>query len=171
MNVQTNKIHEQFSEAIYFWKLDVLYADLSVIKGKSLSKTEKLHLRGLLCGYSPTEIAEKLSKNVRGVESDLCSTIYHYVKVLVNKEQQKVENWRNIVEWLEKAGYKIPIEPETSEIHQKKGSEIPIDALSGLIRINQTNHNTKQGVIFEINVRIIATMPTDGKTNLPDNEK
>jgi len=170
MNTQANKTREQFNEAVYFWKLDVLYADLAAIKGKSLSKTEKLHLRGLLCGCSPTEIAEKLNKNVRGIESDLCSTIYHYVKVLVNKEHQKMENWRNIVEWLEKFGYKIPIEPKTQESNQKKGAEIPIDMLNGFIRINQIN-NAEKAVVFEINVRVIATMPTDGKANAPDDDE
>jgi len=156
----SDKIREQFDAAIYFWKLDELYADLAAIKGKSLSKTEKLHLRGLLCGHSPAEIAEKLYKSVRGTESDLCSTIYHYVKILVNKEQQTMENWRNISEWLEKAGYKIPIESDNHESNQQQKLKIPVDMLSSLVKINQINNNDR-GVVFEINIRVIALMPTD----------
>lgn len=160
----SDKTREQFETALYFWKLDALYADLAVIKGRSLSKTEKLHLRGLLCGHSPAEIAEKLYKSVRGTESDLCSTIYHYVKILVNKEHQTMENWRNISEWLEKAGYKIPIESDNHEVGQTKGFEIPIDMLNSLIKINQMN-NTDRGIVFEINIRVIASMPTDAEKN------
>jgi len=97
---------EQFTQASNHWDLETLYTDLASAKGKRLTPVEKLHLRGLLCGYSPTEIAEKLGKNVKGVETDLCATLYRYVKSLVNKCNEKIENWRNITEWLEEAGYK-----------------------------------------------------------------
>jgi len=158
----SDKTREQFESAIYFWKLDELYADLALVKGKSLSKTEKLHLRGLLCGNSPAEIAQKLYKSVRGTESDLCSTIYHYVKILLKKDQKAMENWRNISEWLEEAGYKIPVESSEQETNQKKVIEIPVDKLNSLIKINQI-HNNDKGVVFEINIRVIASMPTDDK--------
>jgi hypothetical protein len=163
----SNKTREQFDAAIYFWKLDALYADLAFVKGKSLSKTEKLHLRGLLCGNSPAEIAQKLHKSVRGTESDLCSTIYHYVKILLKKDQKTMENWRNISEWLEKAGYKIPVESDSQESNQSEEVEIPVDMLNSLIKINQIHNNKDRGVVFEINVRIIATLPTDDKKDKP----
>ena len=40
------------------------------------------------------------------METDLCATIYRYVKGFVGKGIEKIENWRNIAEWLEDAGYK-----------------------------------------------------------------
>ena len=67
---------EQFTEASNHWDLETLYADLASAKGKRLTPVEKLHLRGLLCGYSPAEIAEKLGKDAKGVESDLCASVY-----------------------------------------------------------------------------------------------
>ncbi|MEG4984655.1 helix-turn-helix domain-containing protein [Microcoleus sp. BR0-C5] len=97
---------EQFTEAANYWDLETLYADLASAKGKRLTPMEKRHLRGLLCGYSPSEIAEKLQKTPKGVETDLCATLYKYVKSLVGKGIEKIENWRNITEWLEDAGYK-----------------------------------------------------------------
>jgi hypothetical protein len=112
---------EQFTQAANHWDLETLYADLASAKGKRLTPVEKLHLRGLLCGYSPTEIAEKLGKNVKGVETDLCATLYRYVKSLVDKCSAKIENWRNITEWLEEAGYKtqsaakLPVSTRLSE--------------------------------------------------------
>ena len=32
--------------------------------------------------------------------------LYQYVKSLVSRSEEKVENWRNICQWLEEAGYK-----------------------------------------------------------------
>ena len=96
---------DYFREAQTEWDLKTLYQDLASAKGKRLTPMEKLHLRGLLCGHSPAEIAEKLGKTVKGVETDLCATVYRYVKALLSKGNSKIENWRNICEWLENAGY------------------------------------------------------------------
>lgn len=98
--------NEQFNQAANHWDLETLYTDLASAKGKRLTPMEKLHLRGLLCCFSPTEIAEKLQKTPKGVETDLCATLYKYVKSLVSKSTDKIENWRNIAEWLDDAGYK-----------------------------------------------------------------
>ena len=104
---------EQFAQAANHWDLETLYTDLASVKGKRLTPVEKLHLRGLLCGYSPSEIAEKLGKNGKGVETDLCATVYRYVKSLVDKCNEKIENWRNITEWLDDAGYKAQTRSST----------------------------------------------------------
>ncbi|MEH1779479.1 MAG: helix-turn-helix domain-containing protein [Nostoc sp.] len=98
--------NEPFTQAANSWDLETLYSDLSSVKGKCLTPVEKRHLRGLLCGCSPAEIADKLGKNGKGVETDLCATVYRYVKSLLDKSDEKLENWRNISEWLDDAGYK-----------------------------------------------------------------
>ncbi|WP_445172418.1 NACHT C-terminal helical domain 2-containing protein [Microcoleus sp.] len=105
-----------FAEAATNWDLQKLYKDLAVAKRefaphkrRVLTDTEKKHLRGLLCGYSPAEMAEKLYKNSRGVEADLCSTIYQYVEQLTKKPLNTLKNWRDIPQWLEQTGYKIPV--------------------------------------------------------------
>ncbi len=100
-------IDDPFTEAEFNWNLIRLYKALAIAKGEHLTPVEKLHLRGLLCGYSPAEIAQQLEKKTKGVEVDLSKTIYQYVKILVNKSEE-VNNWRNISEWLDQAGYKIP---------------------------------------------------------------
>jgi hypothetical protein len=97
---------EQFAQAANYWDLETLYTDLASAKGKRLTPVEKLHLRGLLCGHSPAEIAEQLGKSVKGVEVEFCNTLYPYVKNLVGKRDEKVDNWRNICEWLQEAGYR-----------------------------------------------------------------
>lgn len=100
--------NEPFAQAAQQWDLKTLYTDLAFTKGKPLTPVEKTHLRGLLCGCSPSEIAEKLNKNANGVETDLCATVYRYVKSLLDKNNGRIDNWRNISLWLEDAGYKHP---------------------------------------------------------------
>jgi hypothetical protein len=97
---------ERFTEAENFWDLERLYTDLGKAKGKPLTAKEKLYLRGLLCGYGPAEMAKKCHKSANGLKVHLSKTLYQYVKVLVNKENDKLENWTNIREWLEEIGYK-----------------------------------------------------------------
>ncbi|MCZ8247392.1 MAG: helix-turn-helix domain-containing protein [Microcystis sp. LE19-195.1E] len=104
----TTMHNEPFTQAAQQWDLQTLYADLTFAKGKPLTPVEKTHLRGLLCGCSPSEIAEKLHKNPNGVETDLCATVYRYVKNLLDKNNGRIDNWRNITQWLEEAGYKHP---------------------------------------------------------------
>ncbi len=137
--------NDRFVEAESRWDLKTLYADLAAVKGKPLTPVEKLHLRGLLCGNSPAEIAEKLQKNPKGVETDLCATIYRYVKGFVGKGIEKIENWRNIAEWLEDAGYKT-----------QSSAKFPVkDLLPQDCVVNVTNINIdKNQIVFFINLRI-----------------
>ena len=60
----------------------------------------------MLCGYRPVEIAARLVKTAKGVEVDLCNTLYRYVETLTGRSTNTVENWRDIVDWLQAAGYK-----------------------------------------------------------------
>jgi hypothetical protein len=144
--------NDRFPEAARDWDLETLYTDLASAKGKRLTPTEKQHLRGLLCGYSPAEIAETLSKNPKGIAVDFCNTLYQYVKNLVGKADEKVENWRKICEWLEDAGYKTQSSPEP-----ESG-----DCLSAKIIIKKANVVLdKNQIIVDINLRIVASSPSE----------
>ncbi|MBD2344854.1 helix-turn-helix domain-containing protein [Anabaena subtropica] len=145
---------EHFGEAASEWDLETLYTDLASAKGKRLTPVEKLHLRGLLCGHSPAEIAEKLSKNGKGVETDLCATVYKYVKGLVDKSNGKVENWRNISEWLEEAGYK--------SLSSAKVQGLELLPEKSIVNITNINIEKNQ-IVFLINLRI----PTQLSSDLP----
>lgn len=138
---------EQFAQAANHWDLETLYADLASAKGKRLTPVEKLHLRGLLCGYSPTEIAEKLGKNVKGVETDLCATLYRYVKNLLDKCNEKIENWRNITEWLEDAGYRTQ-----SSVKLPVSNCLPESSVVNITNISCESNQIKIGVYLQITV-------------------
>ncbi|MBW4573929.1 MAG: hypothetical protein KME08_01440 [Aphanothece sp. CMT-3BRIN-NPC111] len=104
---------EPFAQAATDWELEKLYANLASAKQevaphkkKGLTEVEKQHLRGLLCGYSPAEIASQLVKRAKSVEVDLCNTLYRYAENLTGRPLNTLENWRDIVEWLEAAGYR-----------------------------------------------------------------
>jgi len=87
---------EHFALAKQHWDLENLYIDLASAKGKNLTPIEKIHLCGLLCGYSPAEIAEKLHKSVNGIEVDFSNTIYQYVKHLLNRSDEKIDKQNNL---------------------------------------------------------------------------
>ncbi|KHD08301.1 hypothetical protein PN36_27365 [Candidatus Thiomargarita nelsonii] len=141
---------EQFTQAENNWNLEILYTDLASAKGKNLTPVEKRHMRGLLCGYSPVEIAQALDKNSRGLEVDLCNTLYQYVKTLVNRENEKVENWRNICEWLEDAGYKTQ---QTTP--SQSNNSVPVDAKVHIENMNIGHHK------IEISIKLVASLPSD----------
>lgn len=109
---------EPFAQATTDWDLERLYTDLASAKQKvaphkkkGLTDVEKLHLRGLLCGYSPSEIASQLIKTAKGVEVDLSNTLYRYAETLTGRPLNTLENWRNIVDWLEVGGYRQEVSP------------------------------------------------------------
>jgi hypothetical protein len=151
--------NEQFTQSFNEWDLESLYTDLASAKGRRLTPIEKLHLRGLLSGHSPSEIAEKLSKSVKGVEVDLCSTLYQYVKSLVGKSNGKVDNWRSITEWLEGAGYK---KQSTVEVQSDDHFSVKILVKKANIILE------KNQIMVDINLRIIA--PTSPDSDLVDQE-
>jgi hypothetical protein len=151
---------EQFSQALQHWDVETLYIDLASAKGRRLTPVEKLHLRGLLCGYSPAEIAEKLHKSVKGVEAEVSVSVYRYVKSLVGKRTEKVDNWRNITEWLEDAGYKT----EFSVAEQIKNS-IPVDILGKIANIRVE----KDKITIEIDLRKANSLPSQPETEEVEN--
>jgi hypothetical protein len=157
---------ENFDQAEIEWNLDQLYGDLAIAKGKisfnlhyskGLTETEKLHLRGLLCGYSPTEIATKLFKKKQGVQVDLCKTVYKYVKELVGNSADSVENWRDITVWLEQAGYKNMVE-DANENNIDWGEAPEINAFYG----RTTELATLQKWIVQDHCRLVGLLGMGG---------
>jgi NB-ARC domain len=103
---------ETFIEAASIWHLDKLYGDLAVAKkqefssAEGLTATEKIHLCGLLCGYSPKEIAVRRNRSIQATQVELCKTIYRYVEELTGNPRNSIDNWRTIIDWLTVAGYR-----------------------------------------------------------------
>ncbi|MDM9385252.1 NB-ARC domain-containing protein [Chlorogloeopsis sp. ULAP01] len=105
------KIEEEFIEANTHWEIEKLYVDLALAKGKALTPVEKKFLRGLLCGFSPAEIASKVyeSRSSSTVRVYLSNGLYKYIEDLVSNQagySVKVKNWSRVTYLLEKAGYK-----------------------------------------------------------------
>lgn len=109
--VSGNHVEEEFAEAQNIWKLDKLYLDLAAVKKKSLTPVEKTLLRGLLCGYSPAEIATVVyqSRSSSTVRVYLSNGLYKYLEEMLSTqtgEPVKIQNWSRVSQLLEKAGYK-----------------------------------------------------------------
>ena len=143
--------NDRFPEAARDWDLETLYTDLASAKGKPHAHRETTSTATLRLD-SPAEIAETLSKNPKGIAVDFCNTLYQYVKNLVGKADEKVENWRKICEWLEEAGYKTQLSPEP-----ESGDCLPIKFL-----IKKANVVVdKNQIIVDINLRIVASSPSE----------
>lgn len=153
-----------FSEATNLWDLQTLYMDMGQAKSKPLTPMEKTHLRALLCGLSPSEIADRLGKSIKGVEVDLSNTLYHYTKQLVGKADEKVDNWRNICEWLEEAGYKIepPIDL-TLDSDTSDTSDTTVDyELPAKLIINKASIVLDQNqIVVNISLKITTNLKGD----------
>ncbi|MBE9116463.1 hypothetical protein IQ249_11185 [Lusitaniella coriacea LEGE 07157] len=100
-------LHTQiFQQAQDNWKLEQLYQDLTTAKQEYCGKRKKLTpvemscLRGLLCGYSPPEIATELNREPRGLRVDLSRGLYRYVEVLAQRESNELNDWRDVASWL-----------------------------------------------------------------------
>lgn len=106
-----NQSDLDFAEAKNHWNLEKLYIDLATIKGKGLTPLEKKLLRGLLCGYSPAELAEKIYKNRKSntIRVYLSNGLYKYIQELISQSSHNsiiLKNWSRITNLLEDAGYK-----------------------------------------------------------------
>ena len=139
-------INKQFIEAENAFDLDRLYADLATVKGNGLTANEKAYLRGLLCGYSPATMADKLNKAKNTVAVDLSTSIYQYIKLLLNKKSNKISHWRNVSDWLKEAGYKKSFE------EVKMITTLPAQATVNIETIK------KDQILIEVNIRMIASL-------------
>jgi hypothetical protein len=107
----SSQIEEEFIEAKNNWELEKLYVDLGSAKGKSLTPVEKKFLRGLLCGFSPAEIASTVyqSRSSSTVRVYLSNGLYKYIEEMLSERAGysiKVKSWSRVTQLLEKAGYK-----------------------------------------------------------------
>lgn len=102
-----------FTQAATEWDLDTLYRDLAIAKqqltgkAKPLTPLEISCLQGLLCGYGPNELAVELKREPRGLRVDLSRGLYRYVEVLTERSLNTLKDWREVAEWLTKAGYRV----------------------------------------------------------------
>ncbi|BAP56025.1 hypothetical protein THII_1728 [Thioploca ingrica] len=153
-------INKQFVEAEKAFDLDRLYEDLAAVKGKGLTTTEKAYLRGLLCDCSPATMADKLNKAKNTVAVNLSNTLYPYLKMLLNRGTCRINHWRNVGEWLRKAGYERSFEPITMI------TTLPAQATVNIEKIK------KDQLLINVNIRMIASLsPHTYYVNLIDDDE
>ncbi len=104
-----------FQEAKDNWDLERLYIRLTKAKQMNTSKAakitsiEKAILRGFLCYHSPKHIAFNLNWTLNSLRVELTRGLYRYIEVLTDHELNSIGNWRDIVQWLDRTGYKTCI--------------------------------------------------------------
>ena len=75
---------------------------------KQLTELQKTILRGLLCDYSPEQIAIVLPQGMHQSLVNITWNLHKCVKYLVGIESKTVESYRDIPRWLAIAGFKFP---------------------------------------------------------------
>ncbi len=158
--------NEMFTEAAHDWDLPRLYQALAKAKQevshrarKGLTEREKLFLRGLLCGYSPAEIAGKLHQSRKGVEVYVSKTLYQYFKKMADVPNDKnVGNWRNINNWLDDAGYK-----NNSGFSGSLNKYLKTESLAKIVNIGVFQDQKDSVTIdIDINIRVSILSQLDG---------
>lgn len=148
------KKKQLFAEAAQYCDLERLYKALADAKRKispqarkGLTDTEKLYLQGLLCGHSPAEMAQLLNLSPKSVEVFVCKTLYQYVKNLVGKpSEEPAGNWRNVLSWLEDAGYRTQ-----PSVEYNFNGRLPTDALVNIVHMGFENQHT---LTIDINLKL-----------------
>lgn len=127
---------DPFDRANETWNLEKLYRDLAEAKRQYCGKLKKLTpvemacLRGLLCGFSPPEIAAELNREPRGLRVDLSRGLYRYVEVLTQREANQLKDWRDVADWLSAYQTHSPIADDSAikivDIALGGSSQIPV---------------------------------------------
>lgn len=164
----TTEKTDPFKEAEIKWDLERLHADLAKVKGASLSPVEQLHLRGLLCGHSSAELAGMRVRDTRGLQSEVCKTVRHYVKELMGQIDvggpvPKRMSSEKMLEVLNIAGYGRQLRAFPEE------KTLPIDALEGLIKIvGNGNHHSAN---MRVEIRLVTSITAEEIIKLLTNSK
>ena len=100
-----------FSEVDNHWDLSKLYEQVEYVKRqqtgqKQLTVVEKACLRGLLCGYSPEQIAGYFLEEPYGLIINLIWRLHRSIQTMTGREPQEIESYQDIPNWLEAAGYR-----------------------------------------------------------------
>jgi multidrug efflux pump subunit AcrA (membrane-fusion protein) len=104
-----------FLEAANNWDLNRLYLAIDFVKQKQLDRDrltplEKAILRGLLCNYSPIQIATQLPGESVGLIINLALRLYRCIEAIAGKQFKEIDSYKYIPDSLEAAGYKQTIE-------------------------------------------------------------
>ena len=111
--VNPKRDEELFPQAAQNWDLPVIYEQIEAAKQelfgeKQLTELQKTILRGLLCDYSPEQIAIVLPQGMHQSLVNITWNLHKCVKYLVGIESKTVESYRDIPRWLAIAGFKFP---------------------------------------------------------------
>ena len=176
--VNPNHDEELFPQAAQNWDLPVIYEQIEVAKQelfgeKQLTELQKTILRGLLCDYSPEQIAIVLPQGMHQSLVNITWNLHKCVKYLVGIESKTVESYRDIPRWLAIAGFKFPAQfdarseqPSSSQTTivqnitresaqeslpqpESRTSQMPTEVRVTAEEITPNNNNTKAQVVPE----------------------
>ncbi|MDJ0578194.1 MAG: HlyD family efflux transporter periplasmic adaptor subunit, partial [Xenococcaceae cyanobacterium MO_234.B1] len=154
-NFEEDLFEDIFAEAATEWELQRLYQNIEATKQeqfgqKSLTPVQKACLRGLLCGYSPEKIASQLPEELQASSEGLTWRMCRCIQTMTGHKPQELESYTDIFQWLEAAGYKKTLQPNTPELQKphdlarsdRRRMELPT-SVSDRIQITPETENSK----------------------------
>ncbi|WP_377477542.1 MAG: hypothetical protein P2A85_03455 [Microcoleus anatoxicus] len=86
----------------------------------------------------------------------MCKTLYQYFKGIPETPSDDVGNWRNVHQWLDKAGYKVDLSGNSTV-----GKSLPKDAKIHITDINFFNDSENNNATISIDINIKLSFPSD----------
>ncbi|MDJ0591478.1 MAG: HlyD family efflux transporter periplasmic adaptor subunit [Pleurocapsa sp. MO_226.B13] len=131
---------ELFVEANNNLHLKQLYNRIETIKiqqqQQPLTDLEKVCLRGLLCGYTPDKIAQKLVEELDPFLIHVTFwTLFRYIQIMAGREEERITNYQDIISSLEASGYKTD-NADTILINGNEQKNFPSDLIRAEVKPN-----------------------------------
>ncbi|MGB5635802.1 MAG: HlyD family efflux transporter periplasmic adaptor subunit [Waterburya sp.] len=145
--VNPNHEEELFAQAEQDWNLPVIYEQVEAAKQelfgeKQLTALQKTILRGLLCDYSPEQIAIVLPQGMHQSLVNITWNLHKCVKYLVSIESKTVESYRDIPRWLAIAGFKTQAGLDQPTVFQATVLQNPNSQPTITLKTNSINRES-----------------------------
>ncbi|MGB3493161.1 MAG: AAA family ATPase [Elainellaceae cyanobacterium] len=177
MSVLPDELSGLFPEAERFWKLPVLYTELSQCCDVPLSDRDKIYLRGILCGYGAAEIAKILNASRETIHvspgtirvSYFNRRLFPGLRALLEKHNIETATHRNFAKVLPKllrqAGFQLETPTSYSEMRSPDWDGVP-DKLSAFYGRGSELDNLQRSVNDSGRVFTVHGQHGIGKTRL-----
>lgn len=126
INIALKQHQQVFKEVEQNWNLPQLLQRLEAIKlhkeQEPLTDLEQFCLKGILCGYTPEEIAQKLIDSLDPFLIQVTFwNLFRYIQTMLGKEEIKIANFQELVDSLAVSEYKS----EADTVITSKAIELP----------------------------------------------
>jgi tetratricopeptide (TPR) repeat protein len=162
MSPNPRQPEDNFDEAENRFDLKKLRADLEAEKHGEITPAAWRYFKGVLCGYTTEDIAEKCGIERDSVQTALYRELRDFLRQILQPRRIKRMDWSSVPKWLTEAGYRLSthhknppqniphsgVKPEhfvgrsheLEKLHQllQEGNRVAITAIAGMGGVGKT---------------------------------